>query len=77
MRSHIEDGHHGATAQWVVPAHLGDAIDGSPAAPEAQDPAGAGATTHLELDPSANLPIRALDIMRVAGHPRDEQLGHG
>ena len=39
MRSHIEDRDHGAATQRVAPAHLGDAINGSPPRPEADDPA--------------------------------------
>jgi hypothetical protein len=39
MGSHVEDRDHGAAAQRVAPAYLGDAINASPPRPDAEDPA--------------------------------------
>src|SRR5581483_8449389 len=76
MPPHVEDRDHGAVTQRVAPADLGDAIQASPARPEAQDPSCGWATAHLELRLTAHLAIGALGRARVARDPRDEERSH-
>jgi len=76
VRSHVEDRDHGAAAQRIAPAHLGDAIDGSPARPQAHDAASAWPTAHVDLDLPAHVAIRVLDDPRAPTDPGDEERRH-